>query len=113
MGIDLADAAGDVALTLCVPGDGAQVVDVSITIETAGTGASANHLVTLEQGTAGAGAAIASVMTLDADGAVGLTATAKGTRVKCTRGVALQLANAESAAISNGAIVNLVIVWAM
>lgn len=112
MGVDLGDADGDVALTLAVPGDNARVIDVSYTIETAGTGASANHNITLEAGTGAAGAAIAAVAALDADGAVGLTVTAKGTGAAgLLRGVALQLANAESAAISNGAIVNVVIHW--
>lgn len=112
MGVNLGDAAGDVPLTLCVPGDDARVVDVSYTIETAGTGAAANHLITLEAGTGAAGAAIAAVGTLDADGAVGLTVTAKGTGASgLLRGTALQLANAESAAISDGAIVNVVILW--
>lgn len=112
MGVNLGDAAGDVALALCVPGDNARVIDVSYTIETAGTGSGANQLITLEAGTGAAGAAIAGVATLDADGAVGLTASADGTGAAgLLRGVALQLANAESAAISDGAIVNVVIHW--
>ena len=116
VGVDLVNAAGDVATTLVVPGDGAVLVEASITIETAGTGAGANHVVTLEAGTTGDGVQISGEMTLDADGAVGLTATAGPALTGVTgltKGVALQLKNTESAEITNGAIVNLVALFQM
>lgn len=109
--IDLGDADGDVTLPGGAPGDGAVVESVSYTIQTAGTGAAANHNITLEKGLAGAGTAIAAVGALDADGAAGLTVEAAGNEVSVLRGQTLQLANAESAAISNGAIINVVIYW--
>lgn len=109
--VDLGDADGDVVIDAAAPGDSAVVESVTYTIQTAGTGASANHLITLEKGLATAGTAIAAVGTLDADGAAGLTVEAFGNGVTVNRGETLQLANAESAAISNGAIVNVVIYW--
>ncbi len=115
-GVSLGDAAGDVVVDSCVPADSVTVVDVSYTIETAGIGAAANHLLNLQAGTAGAGFDIAAQAVLDADGAVGLTVVAVGlpnteTSFPLSGGVALQIANAESAAISTGAIINLVIFW--
>lgn len=109
--VDLGDADGDITLDAAAPGDLATVESVSYTIQTAGTGAAANHNITLEKGLAGAGTAIAAVAALDADGAAGLTVEAEGNGVTVLRGETLQLANAESAAISNGAIVNVVIYW--
>jgi hypothetical protein len=110
--VDLVDAAGDVALTMLVPGDDATVIDVTYTIVTAGTG-SFSHTLTLEAGLAGAGAAIAEATTLLADGAVGLRAIAKGLQnVRLTRGTILQILNAETGGdITNGAIVHVVVNW--
>jgi hypothetical protein len=96
---------------MLVPGDDATVIDVTYTIVTAGTG-SENHVLVLEAGLAGAGAAIAESTTLLADGAAGLRAIAKGLQnVRLTRGTILQINNTEGGAISNGAIVHVVVNW--
>jgi len=114
--VDLTDTAGDVALAMAVPGDGARLIDVSFTIQVTGVGSAANHNLTLEAGTGAAGVAISTLAALDADGAVGLTVTGTpaGTGLTgLTRGVELQILNAESASITTGAIINVVILWQM
>lgn len=96
---------------MLVPGDNAQVIDVTYTIVTAGTG-SENHVLVLEAGLGAAGVAIAESTTLLADGAVGLRAIAKGLQgVVLTRGTILQINNTEAGAISNGAVVHVVVNW--
>ena len=111
--VDLADADGDVTLTLRCPGDGASVIDFMLISTTAGTGASADHNVTLEHDISTAGVALTGVAALDADGtAQTTTATAKGNGFHNTvMGTRLQLQNVESAAISNGAIVTVIVRW--
>jgi len=114
--VDLTASPGDVILDMVVPGDDARLVDVSFSIEVAGVGAAANHELILEAGTAGAGVAISTQADLDADGAVGLTVFGQPTLTGLTgltRGTSLQILNAESAAISTGAIVNVVCIWGM
>lgn len=114
--LDLTGTAGDIVTTMVVPGDGARLVEVSYTIKTTGVGASANHNLTLEAGVGGAGVAISPVTALDADGAVGLTARAGPLLTGLTgltKGVNLQVLNAESAAITTGAIVNVIALFAL
>ncbi len=108
--MDLTNSPGDKATTMVVPGDGASLIDVSYTIQVAGTG-SFNHELILEAGTGGAGVAISAQADLLADGAVGLTATGRGLGVALTRGVALQILNAEEGSITVGALVNIVCLW--
>jgi len=113
--VDLGSTAGDVALNMAVPGDGARLIDVSYTIQTAGVGANDHELV-LEAGTAGAGVAIAKQALLLATGAVGLTVKAEPDltgETGLTRGTELQIANSEAGAISTGAIINVVCLWQM
>ena len=111
--LDLTNSPGDKATTMVVPGDGCRLIDVSYTIQVDGTGSGANHELILEAGTGGAGVAISGQADLDADGGAGLTATAKGLAAPLTRGVAIQVLNAESASITVGAIVNVVCLWQM
>lgn len=112
--VDLADAAGDVALTLRCPGDGAKVLDWKVISTTAGTGAGANHNIILEHGSGAAGVALTGTIALDADGtAETTTASGNGLLVQpaTTMGTLLQINNTESAAISNGAIVTVIVRW--
>lgn len=113
--IDLGDADGDVALDMMCPGDGAVVLDWTVQISTAGTGSGANHNLTLEHGTGAAGVALAPVLAVDADAVAGTITTGDGNGTQPTGGsvigTKIQIANAESAAISDGAIVDVQVRW--
>lgn len=110
--VDLGDANGVVALTLRCPGDNANVLDMTLISTTAGTGTSANHLVTLQD--VDTDTDLTGVATLDADGTAQVTeGSANGVlgHARLALGARLQLNNTESAAISNGAIVTVIIRW--
>lgn len=115
--IDLGDANGDVALDMMCPGDGAIVLDWSIQISTAGTGAAANHNCVLEHGTTSAGVALTPLLAVDADAVAGVVVTGEALdsatqrAVATVQGTKIQIQNTESAAISNGAIVDVLVRW--
>ena len=113
--LDLTASAGDIAMTMTCPADGARVVSWSVKISTAGTGASANHELILEHGLTSAGVALTPQLDLDADGAAELTVQGEGLALDAqpvtVEGTALQILNAESAAISTGAIVDINVLW--
>lgn len=110
--VDLGDANGKVAINSCrVPGDGARLLDAKITTTTAGD-TNANHLVTVER--VSGNTDLSGVMTLDCDGTAETTsASADGlsSQPVLSMGEAIQLDNVESAAISNGAVVHVVLRW--
>ena len=113
--VDLGNAAGDVALTMNCPADGARVVSWSVKVDTAGTGAAANHELVLEHGLTSAGVALTPILELDADGAAELIVQGEGLALDAqpvtVEGTALQILNAESAAISDGAIIDVSVLW--
>lgn len=113
--IDLGDAAGDVNTEMLCPNDGAKVINVQFTMHTAGTGSAANHDLILEHGAGAAGVALTTTVALDADGAAGLIVEGVGlspeSQPDTVKGTTIQILNAESAAISDGAIINVSILW--
>ena len=113
--VSLGNAAGDVATGMLCPTDGAKVVSVSYTIQTAGVGAAANHNLDLEQGLAGAGEALTGTIAVDADAAAGTIVTGNGLEFSqqpiTQEGRVIQVKNAESAAISTGAILDISVLW--
>ncbi len=113
--INLLEADGDVATGMLCPGDGAKVVRVSYTMETAGTGAAANHNLTLEHGLAAAGVAMTPIIAVDADAVDGVIVTGNGldsaVHPDTVEGTQIQIKNVESAAISDGAILDVSVLW--
>lgn len=113
--IDLGDAAGDVTLGILCPGDGAKVVSCAINIRTAGTGAAANHQLVLEHGLGAAGVALTGQIDLDADGAAGTIVSGGGlpfpSQPATVLGTVCQFNNTESASITDGAFVDVSVLW--
>lgn len=114
-GVDLVNADGDVATGMLCPNDGAKVVRVSYTMKTAGTGAAANHNLTLEHGLGAAGVALTPVIAVDADAVDGVIVTGDGldsaSAPDTVEGTQIQVKNVESAAISDGAILVISVLW--
>ena len=112
--VDLTDAAGDVTTGMLCPGDAAKVVRVSYTMRTAGTGTQ-NHNLILEHGLAGAGAALTGTIDVLADAAAGTIVTGDGlefgAQPATLEGTVIQILNAEEGAISDGAILDILILW--
>ena len=112
--LDLGDAPGDVITGIICPGDGAKVVEYTMTIRTAGTGAN-NHELVLEHGLTTAGVAMAPQLDVLATSAAGTIFTQEALdpngQPVTVKGTVIQFANAESGAISNGAIVDVSILW--
>ncbi len=113
-GVDLVNADGDVATGMLCPGDGATVVRVSYTILTAGTGTQ-NHDLDLEHGLAGAGVALTPTISVLADAAAGTIVTGDGleqdAQPATAEGTQIQIKNVEAGAISNGAILDVSVLW--
>ena len=113
--VDLTATAGDIPLTMNCPADGARVVSWSIKVSTAGVGAAANHELILEHGLGAAGVALTPQLDLDADGAAELIVQGEGLALDAqpvtVESTTLQILNAESAAISTGAIVDINVLW--
>ena len=112
--IDVGNAAGDVATGMLCPGDNAKVVRVSYTMQTAGTG-SENHNLTLEHGLAAAGVALTPIIDVLADAAAGVIVTGDGLEFddqpNTIEGTMIQILNAEEGAISDGAILDISVLW--
>lgn len=113
--IDLTSDPVDVALDMMCPGDGAFVLDWSVQVSTAGVGAAANHEMVLEHGTGAAGVALTAQLDLDADAVAGTIVTGDGLGRPATggttQGTKIQIQNAESASITTGAIVDVMVRW--
>ena len=113
-GVDLVNADGDVATGMLCPGDGATVVRVSYTMLTAGTGTE-NHNLDLEHGLAGAGVALTPTIDVLADAAAGTIVTGDGlvhdAQPATVEGTQIQIKNVEEGAISNGAILDVSVLW--
>ncbi len=112
--IDLVNADGDVAMDMMCPGDDAFVLDWTCQISTAGTG-SENHNLTLEHGTGAAGVALTAVLDVLADATAGTISTGDGLGRPSTGGTVMgtkiQIKNVEEGAISNGAIIDVLVRW--
>jgi len=112
--LDIDDTPGDVTTGMLCPGDGAKVVRVSITIRTAGTG-SFNHELILEHGLAAAGVALTPQIDVLADAAAGVIVTGSGLQpadqAATIEGTTIQFLNAESGSITDGAIVDVSVLW--
>ena len=113
--VDLLNADADIATDMMCPGDGAFVLDWTVQISSAGTGSAANHELVLEHGTGAAGVALTAQLDIDADGTAGLIVTGDGIGRPATggtvQGTKIQVKNVESAAISNGATVDILVRW--
>jgi hypothetical protein len=112
--VDLTATAGDKALTMICPADGATVREWYVKVDTAGVGAAANHELVLEHGLAGAGVALTPVLELDADAAAETIVSGTGLQppsITTVGGTTLQILNAESASITTGAIVDITVTW--
>ena len=114
IGVDLGNADGDVATGMLCPGDGAKVVRVSYTMKTAGTG-SENHDIDLEHGLAAAGVALTGTISVLADAAAGVIVTGDGldfaAQPATVEGTVIQVKNVEAGAISDGAILDISVLW--
>ena len=112
--LDLTATPGDKITGMLCPGDGATVIDMAITIRTAGTG-SFNHELILEHGLAGAGTAVSPQIDVLADAADGTIVTGNGLdragQGVTTKGTIMQFLNAESGSITVGAIVDVSVLW--
>lgn len=113
--IDLTATAGDVETGMICPQDGAHVAHVTYTIMTAGTGSGANHELILEHGLGAAGAALTGQVDVDADAVAGVITEGDGlayaSQPTTVRGTMIQILNAESASITTGAILDIVVLW--
>jgi len=96
------------------PGDNAFVLDWSVQISTAGD-TDEDHLLTLEHGTTTAGVALTAVLAVDCDGTAGTVTTGDGLGRPATggtvQGTKIQIKNVEDAAITDGAIVDVLVRW--
>jgi len=112
--IDLGNAAGDVDLEMVCPADDAHLVKISFTIHTAG-GEAENHNLVVEHGAGAAGAALSGQIDVLSNAAAGtiVTADALGYAAQpaTVEGTTIQVSNAEEGAISNGAILNVSLIW--
>ncbi len=113
-GINLLDTPGDVATGMLCPGEGAMVVRVSYTMKTPGTGTQ-NHNLTLEHGLGAAGVALTGIIDVLADAVAGIIVTGDGLPYQShpltVEGTQIQILNAEEGAISDGAILDISILW--
>ena len=112
---DLTAASADVSLNMLCPGDGAQVIDWSLTANVVGVG-DGTHTVTLEHGRGAAGVAVSAPIAFLAvtDATAGeVIGTADGVYLATTlAGTQMQLKNVESGTnITTGAIVDVLVRW--
>lgn len=114
VGLDLLNAPADISTGMLCPGDGASVVQWAATLHTAGTG-SFNHEIILEHGTGAAGVALTGQLDILADGTPGTEAdNGAGLQprpIKTVFGTDMQVLNAESGSITDGALVNITVLW--
>ena len=112
--IDLTAASADAAMDMMCPGDGAQVLDWTLQVSTAGTGAG-THTCTLEHGTTTAGVAIGADIAFIATDAAGTIEStgADGVYLSTTvYGTKIQIKNVESGTdITTGAKVDVMVRW--
>ena len=113
--VDLTAASADASMNMTCPGDGAQVLDWTLTSNVVGVG-DGTHTVTLEHGRGAAGVAIgASIAFLAVTGATAgvVIGTADGVYLATTlQGTQLQLKNVESGTnITTGALVDVTVRW--
>ena len=113
-GVDLVNADGDVATGMLCPGDGATVVRVSYTTLTAGA-ETENHNLDLEHGLGSAGVALTPTIDVVSDAAAGTIVTGDGliqdAQPDTVEGTQIQIKNVEEGAISNGAILDVSVLW--
>lgn len=118
--IDLTATAGDVAIDMMCPGDGARVIDWTVQTSTVGVGAFTHNL-TLEHGTGAAGVALTPILPVLAEDAAGVIHTGPGLQfssqigalgLKTAQGTKIQILNAELGGdITTGAIVDVMVRW--
>ena len=110
--VDLTAASADAPVEMFTPGDGAQLLDWTLTISVAGVGAG-THTCTLEQGVGAGGVAVSAPIAFIATDAADTKYTADGVYLATTtQGSRLQIQNVESGTnITTGAIVDVIARW--
>ena len=112
--VNLGDGPGDTTTGMLCPGDGAKVVRVSYTMRTAGTG-SENHNLFLEHGLDAVGVGLTGQIDVLADAVAGVIVTGDGlefgAQPETVEGTVIQVKNIEEGAISDGATLDISVLW--